>query len=497
MIFLTTTAATIPRLLRQVREQASWIEGVEVRADLLEPAELSGVATLAGAVRDCSPGIRILGTIRREADGGRWTGEESQRRTLLDRMSRGGFDLIDLESDLPIVDAERSGATIVRSLHDLDGTPANLARLARSLPRNPGEIAKVAVSPRSTAELVAIFRAADRLYDLPHVVLGMGPFGVPSRILTRRLGNVLTFASAPGESAAPGHLTPQTLSELYRLGSHGDATRCFAVVGNPIAHSRSPAYHNGRFAEEGIDAVYVPVLVDDVTSLFELAEVLPLSGFSVTIPHKRGVLARLSLMGDDVRVAQACNTVLRTPDGWRGVNTDVRGFLAPLDEVLDAPDEGGHASLRGMSVLLLGAGGSARAVGYALLSRGATVSIWNRTTAHARALATDLARLGLDGTVNVFEQGGHGVRASAPGIDILVNTTSVGMNGEGDPVPWYDFRGDEVVYDIVYTPPQTPLILRAAYAGCRVVTGDRMFAAQAAAQYELYRSLATADAPDV
>lgn len=494
MIYLTTTATTIPRVLQQVSEQASWVEGVEIRADLLDPGEHAGLPALPAAIKDRAPGLKLLCTVRREADGGRWRAAEADRRALLNRLSRAGFDLVDLESDLPTIDAEQSGATVVRSFHDVEGTPADLELLARTLPRNPGEFAKVAVTPRSTAELVAIFRAADRLHDLPHVLLGMGPFGVPSRILARRLGNLLTFASAPGESAAPGHLTPQTLSELYRLGSHSDSTRWFAVVGNPIAHSRSPAYHNGRFAEDGIDAVYVPVLVDAVAPFFELADALPLSGFSVTIPHKRGVLAYLSQMGDDVRAAQACNTVLRTPFGWRGVNTDVTGFLAPLDEVLD---EVRHDALRGASVLLLGAGGSARAVGYALLSRGARVSIWNRTASHARAIAADLAGLGVDGTVDVLEQGSGKDSASAPTVDIVVNTTSLGMNGEGDPVPWYDFRGHEVVYDIVYTPPQTPLIVRAANAGCRVVTGDRMFAAQAAAQYELYRSLAIADAPGV
>ncbi|MFW5784500.1 MAG: type I 3-dehydroquinate dehydratase, partial [Spirochaetota bacterium] len=128
--------------------------------------------------------------------------------------------------------------------------------------------------PTSTADLLAVVRAARSLGAREHIVLGMGEFGTVTRILQRRLGNLLTFASSPGAAAAPGHLDPRTLAELYRTPAHHGATRLFAVIGNPIAHSKSPEYHNGRFIEDGIDATYVPVLVDDVAAFFELAEEL-------------------------------------------------------------------------------------------------------------------------------------------------------------------------------------------------------------------------------
>jgi 3-dehydroquinate dehydratase/shikimate dehydrogenase len=264
------------------------------------------------------------------------------------------------------------------------------------------------------------------------------------------------------------------------------ATRVFAVIGRPISHSRSPAYHNGRFAQDGVDAVYVPVLVDEVAAFFELTEMLPVLGASVTIPHKQHVIRYLTEPGDDVRAAQACNTVVRVPQGWRGINTDVIGFLAPLDEVLTV-------SLAGTTVLVLGAGGAARGVLYALLSREADVLVWNRTASRAGELASSMADFAAGGSVRAVEA----ASGELSRIDVVVNTTSVGMHGEGDPAPWYEFRGHEVVYDIVYTPPDTPMIQRAAEAGCRVITGDRMFRAQAAAQYELYRTLATGESVSV
>ncbi len=490
MIFLATTAPTAPEVLRQIADQEPWIDGVEVRADLLRPDERGDSLRIPAILRERGCGVELLFTVRRERDGGQWCGEEHDRLGLLERALDNGYTLIDLESDLPAdgpagalaARAHRNGATVIRSHHDSRAVPADAARLVKALPRTPREVAKCAVTPQSTSDLVSIVRAADQLGGLPHILLGMGPFGFPTRVLLRRLGNLLTFASAPGEAAAPGHVSPQILAEQYRVGRHRESTRYFAVIGNPIAHSQSPAYHNGRFAEDGVDACYLPVLVDDVPAFFDLADTLPLLGFSVTIPHKRSVIAHLGEAGADVRAADACNTVLRTPAGWRGVNTDVTGFLSPLEEALAAPVEG-------TSVLVLGAGGAARAIVYGLLSRGAEVIVCNRTVRKARALARDMTRLVTAGMLRILETDESGHPAQIPDADVVVNTTSVGMGGSGDPAPWYAFRGGEVVYDIVYTPPDTPLIRRASAAGCRVITGDRMFAAQAAAQYELYRSL--------
>ncbi len=498
MIFLSTTAPTVRDLVRQVVDQERWIDGVEVRADLLLPTERQDSLRIPELLRGRGCRLRLLFTARRARDGGRWSEEEHERIQLLERAVGEGYSLIDLESDLPsdgpagaiAARAERRAVTVVRSHHDFRGQPTDLARLLRQLPRSPHEVAKCAVTPRSTSDLVAIIRAADELGGRPRIVLGMGPFGFVTRVLCRRLGNLLTFVSAPGESAAPGHVCAQALDEQYRVRAHGDSTRYFAVIGNPIAHSQSPAYHNGRFARDRIDACYLPVLVDDVPAFFELADLVPLSGFSVTIPHKRSVIARLSEAGADVRAADACNTVLRTPSGWRGLTTDVVGFLAPLDEVVATP-------LDGMPVLVLGAGGSARAVVYGLLARGADVILWNRTVARARALADDMRRLVTAGALSILEPDETGLPVRVPQVSVVVNTTSLGMGGTGDPAPWYTFHGGEVAYDIVYTPPETPFIRRAAEAGCRVITGDRMFAAQAAAQYELYRDIATADEPGV
>ncbi|MFW5738486.1 MAG: shikimate dehydrogenase [Spirochaetota bacterium] len=497
MIVLTTTEHSVDGVLAQVESQRPWIDGVELRVDRLDEAEWGRVSELPPLLREAGGEGVLICTVRRPQDGGRAACDEARRLGVLADAVAGGFDYIDLESDLPddelhgslVAQVHEAGVTIIRSYHDFDGIPANLTVLMTSLPRSSGEIPKCAVTPRSTADLGRLVETAQELGSATRILIGMGEYGLPTRVLAHRLGNLLTFASAPGETAAPGQLTPQVLAESYRVADHTDTTRVFAVVGNPIGHSKSPAYHNARFAEESIDACYVPVLVDDMEPFVRLAERLPILGFSVTIPHKRAVMAYLSDAGDDVRAANACNTVVRIPGGWRGVNTDVIGFLAPLDEVLAVP-------LAGVRVLVLGAGGAARGVVYALASRAADVVVWNRTASRARVLVEELAEITRRGSLSVLQPGADAAPAEPPSVDIVVNTTSLGMHGEGDPAPWYRFAGHEIVYDIVYTPPETPLVQRAATAGCRVITGDRMFAAQAAAQYELYRVLATADSAD-
>ncbi len=497
MIFLTTTAETLTGAVEQVAEQRQWIDGVELRVDLLLESERETAPRFRALVDSLesrrTSHIPLIATIRRETDGGRSNQTDVARLKSLSACAASGFDFVDVESDVaPMLRSGDlgaaligSGVTPIVSTHDFAGVPEGVTDLvdaAAAVGQNA--IVKLAATPNSTADLVRLIRIADDFgaRRVEHIVLGMGAFGFPTRVLTHRLGNVLTFASAPGDTAAPGHIDPETLATQYRISEATDDTRYFSVIGNPIGHSRSPEYHNGRFSSDGINAIYLPVLVDDTRDHFALAEAIPLLGFSVTIPHKQAVIPSLAETGEDVRAAGACNTVVRCPGGWKGINTDVLGFLAPLEEVLDR-------DLSACRVLMIGAGGAARGIAYGLLKAGSEVTVWNRTESRARGLVADLTEFSLPGSIRAV---GSVTADATERPDIVINTTSVGMHGSGDPIDWFAFTGDEVVYDIVYTPPETPLIQRAAAAGCRVITGDRMFDAQAAAQYELYRVLATA-----
>jgi 3-dehydroquinate dehydratase/shikimate dehydrogenase len=180
---------------------------------------------------------------------------------------------------------------------------------------------------------------------------------------------------------------------------------------------------------------------------------------------------------------------------WRGMNTDVPGIQKPLSRVLRQSPSGAGATV-------IGAGGAARAAAFALLQMGMRVLILNRTARRAMHLAKDLADLlGLereppDGSPTGTDKPRVLAGELSPAADlyghrdVIVQTTSVGMHGEGDPAPWLRFYGDELVFDIVYTPPETPFVMRSRAAGCRTITGDAMFEAQAEAQYEVFSRLA-------
>ncbi len=467
---MALTEPTLARAAELARANAARIDLVELRADFLDDGELGQLPRFPEMV-----GIPAILTIRRTAEGGRFRADERARRRLIGTAA-GAYDYVDLESDV-----DRSfdglipaGTRVVRSLHDTAGVPDQIERVIRELPRSGGEIAKAAVTPRTGSEMVDLFECAQRL-GAPsdahgeRIVLGMGRFGLPTRILAAHLGNFLTFCSLAARSAAPGHLDPDTIVELYRFRSIHAGTRVLGVIGTPLSHSRSPQIHNPALAAAGLDAVYVPIELDDAAQLDRLARLLPLDGCSVTIPHK-GHAARMSDAGPMVRRVGACNTLVRTRNGWRGENTDVHGFLAPLRRMSIAPRR----------ATVVGAGGAARAVAFALRSLGTELLILNRTEQRAHSLARDSGA-----TAGALDAAGL---AQVPGYsELIVQTTSMGLpDNPGDPLVEYAFRGHELVYDLVYGEVLTPILRRARDAGCAVIDGSQMLAEQAYEQFRLF-----------
>jgi 3-dehydroquinate dehydratase/shikimate dehydrogenase len=478
-VCLSLTRPTLGQDLQDIERHRGLIDLVELRADFLSPPELPGLKRFPSQA-----GLPVILTLRRAADGGRFRGSEGERRELVGRAlsgaGGGSYAFLELEQDLRAPELEeaarRAGARVIRCLHDFTGVPAGLPGLLRRLPRRAGELPKAAVMPTSTEELLRLAEAFRELEGMPKILVGMGEWGLFSRILAPRLGSYLTFCAAGGQEAGPGQPDPHQLSELYRIRGVGRKTLVCGVIGRPIAHSRSPEIHNRGYAALGLDAVYIPFLTDAVHPFFRLAELLGLRGFSVTMPFKEAVLPLLSDSDPSLRAIGACNTVVRAPGGgWFGTNTDVQGFLAPLRR--HAPELLAHP----FRATVIGAGGAARSVLYALIRAGAAPLVLNRTPERARTLG-ELFRCswgGLDAA---------GLSAMAEHGDLIVNATPVGLAaGRGaDPLPGYRFRGSEVVYDLVYEPPRTPFLARAERAGCRIIPGLEMLQAQGEEQFRLF-----------
>jgi 3-dehydroquinate dehydratase/shikimate dehydrogenase len=351
----------------------------------------------------------------------------------------------------------------------------------------------------------------------PLIALLMGEFGLMSRVLAPKFGGFLTFASdAEGAGTAPGQPSIRELRDLYRFGSIGPATRVFGIVGWPVAHSKSPSFHNARFAEHGYDGVYLPLPIPSEWEHFKASvgalvdhERLDFAGASVTIPHKehlvRFVRERGGEIDADAAWLGAANTLivrpLGTPEAQRlfATNTDMPAAVGAL---ADAFATRGRA-LKGARIAVIGAGGVARAVAGGLALAGATVVVFNRDQARAQLLAESLSGREVmrpdGGTHRTKVVAGAASTADARGEDALgcgcfhafVNCTPVGMAGgpdpDGSPLP-DDVHLDDsvVVMDTVYTPRETPLIREARARGAVTVDGESMFLRQAELQSELF-----------
>lgn len=245
-------------------------------------------------------------------------------------------------------------------------------------------------------------------------------------------------------------------------------TEVYGIMGAPVAHTLSPAMHNRAFAELGMNKVYVPFEVTEVASAMAGFRVLGIRGVSVTIPHKQAVIPYLDSVDHVASAIGAVNTLRLDGGHIHGFNTDWLGATRALSQVMELP---------GQRVLLLGAGGSARAIGFGLKEVGAEVIIASRSREKGRLLAADLDCDWHD------LQDVAGVHAAA-----LVNATPVGMspNIEQMPVPALDLSKFRVVMDIVYSPLETRLLREAGKAGCLVVNGLEMLLFQGAAQFEIW-----------
>jgi len=250
-------------------------------------------------------------------------------------------------------------------------------------------------------------------------------------------------------------------------------SQLFGIIGQPVTHSMSPAMHNAAFAELGINGVYIPMQPDNLDQGFHGLKSLGFIGVSVTVPFKVEIMAFLDHLDPVAQKIGAVNTLLfdrRDPDQvlCKGYNTDWLGSNQALADKID---------LDKSRVLIIGAGGAARAVGFGLIEAGAEVIITNRTESKGRDLA---AQLGC-----AFSPGPDIVSVQA---DALVNTTSVGMrpNSESIPIAADLLTRFPVVMDIVYAPLQTRLLREAAARGCQTIDGLQMLLYQGAAQFTLW-----------
>ncbi len=428
---------------------------VEMRLDHTDRPDVA--AALAGRA-----GPVIL-TCRAKWEGGRFGGSEDERRRILEEAVQAGAEYVDVEAAAdfaPELIASRQGRGIVVSRHQFDAPPRDLASSYRQLRGLGAQVAKLAVAVDRLSDMLPLFELG-REDDQPHVLLAMGAAGVSSRVLAARLRNEWTFA---GDGVAPGQLpADRMLRHLHFRRIRPDAT-LYGVTGNPVMHSRSPIMHNAGFAALGRNAAYLPLEAADAEDLATFVRAFDFQGVSITAPFKVTLMPFVDELTDVARRVGAINTIVVRDGRWIGDNTDVEGFLVPL----------AHTPLRGTRACILGGGGAARAVAVGLADSGAEVFVSARRDEAAREIA-ELA----SGRVVPFPP-------PANTWDLLVNAIPAGPAAATEsPIGNAPLDG-RIVYDLVYEPEHTRLLVDARAAGCQTIGGLDMLIAQAERQFELW-----------
>ncbi len=262
--------------------------------------------------------------------------------------------------------------------------------------------------------------------------------------------------------------------------SRDDAGRTYCIIGDPVDHSLSPTMHNAAFKALNLNCTYIALRVarEELDAAVQSLRKTGSAGFNVTMPHKVAIMKFLDELDPTCNKINAVNTVNSENGKLRGYNTDIDGFIEPLRKR--------KVSLRGKAVLVMGAGGAARAVLTALAEEGvAKTVIASRNPAKARDVAEHANKQGLDCEIVLLDEAPKHSRNA----DLIVNATPLGMKREPSVLGPKDIRADSIVYDLVYVPMETPLIANARKAGATVVYGYEMLVEQGARSFEIWKRI--------
>ena len=470
-IFVTLAAPTLAAMEDQAASSAGVHTGFELRLDYLQswnnfPAELHQMLMRLRAPL-------TIATCRRAEAGGLFPGSVEEQIEQLEAAVGAGCHRADVE----VESIERSGTRILERLrparvivshHDYRRTPP-LGPIYRKLARFPAAFLKIATHARTLednlryADLLRAHRAGSRL-----VAHALGPSGLPSRLMALKWGSAFTYGSAGQHLAvASGQLPAQVMRSVYRADRLDARTQIYGVVGSRASISLSPAMQNSAMHAKHVNAIYLPCETGNLGDFLKLARRLNFAGFSITMPFKTSIIRELDWVEPLAGEIRACNTVAVQRGKWTGWNTDAAAVVDVLAKRL---------RLAGSRVLVLGAGGAARAAAYALRAEGAEVMISARREPVARRLAQGIS-------ARVIPWG----ETDGLDVDIVINATPVGMSPHVEALPTDLARlRTRVVFDMVYHPYETRLLADARRRGLTAISGLEMLVAQGARQFEIW-----------
>ncbi|MCX6990860.1 MAG: shikimate dehydrogenase [Chlamydiae bacterium] len=444
------------------------VDGIELRLDLF--AEIN-ILKLKDLLKSWDK--KVLLTFRKKSQGGGFSGSLQEQEEIWKELSQLSVDFVDLEYDAPqsLYELARKifpGAKVISSYHNFEKTPVNLTEILLFMKLRNADIYKIATMATSSLDALRMLEWVKDSSQQNEEVIGicMGDEGKITRILSPIVGSYLNYVSLEGE-AAPGQISLQELLGLYRYRELNKETKVFAVIGYPVETSLGPSFHNPEMARCNRNGIYVkiPIQKDELQELFHYIYKLGFfRGLSVTMPLKEDVIECLDQVDSEAKAIGAVNTVVFEKGKSLGYNTDGIGATCALEEKI---------SLSQKKIVVIGSGGSAKAIIYALVQKQALVTILNRTEEKALDLAHRLGCRG--GSLGILRE------LCLSGYDVLVNTTP-------DPMPFdeEDICEGCIAMDIKTFPKMSLFLEKAKEKNCTLVFGREMFYFQALEQQALW-----------
>ena len=444
------------------------VDGIELRLDFFAEINLGKLKDL---LKNWNK--KVLLTFRKTSQGGGFSGSFQEQEEIWKKLAQLKVDFVDLEYDAPesLYDLVRkifSCAEVISSYHNFEKTPVHLTEILQCMKLHRADIYKIATMARSSLDALRMLEWVKESSQQKENVIGicMGDEGRITRILSPIVGSYLNYVSLEGD-AAPGQVCLQDLLQIYRYREINQKTKVFAVIGYPVEASLGPSFHNPEMARCNRNGVYVkiPIKKEQLQELFQYIYKLRFfTGLSVTMPLKEDVLACLDSIDPEAKGIGAVNTVVFENGKSIGYNTDGKGAIGALEEKI---------TLAGKNIVVIGSGGSAKAIAFALIRKNAQVTILNRTEAKALDLARRFGCKG--GSLSMLRD------LYLVGYDVLINTTP-------DPMPFTQENICEgcIAMDIKTFPEMSLFLQKAREKNCTLIFGRDMFYYQALEQQALW-----------
>jgi len=478
-IAIPICASTIDEAIKEIEQAIKISPLVEFRADFVKDINSEKIDRVISYVKKKRK--KIILTIRRKSEGGKFLIKENKRISLLKALHTAP-DFIDIEyTSLVNIKNIKSCLKLYRSklivsYHNLTKTDRKqIMSVYNGIKKLKPAIIKIAAFANDLSDNLVMFDLIKKAKKGRKKIIAicMGEKGEISRILGPMLGSEITFGSlAMGKESAPGQVPAEVLIDVYRANKLKNP-RIFGLVGRPVSHSKGFLIHNNLFRQLSLKNVYLNFLVENL-DMFMQDYTSIVSGMSVTIPYKQDVMKYLHKIDPIAKKIGAVNTVLKKSSKLIGYNTDVTGALEAIEKKI---------RVKGKKVLLIGAGGVGRAIAYGISEKGGNLIILNRTVIKARRLGNELRCKygGLDRLIRIKN------------VDIIINGTSIGMTPNINETPVHINllrsiikKNKTVVFDSVYNPIETTLLKDAKSLNLQTISGVEMFVNQAVQQFELF-----------